>query len=70
MGLGRRHTVEQTKEAFYLARESGFSNINMDLIIGLAKETTKDFADTLEQIKKLDPDSVTVHSLVIKSIKA
>jgi len=58
--------VEQTKEAFYLARELGFSNINMDLIIGLPKETTKDFADTLEQIKKLDPDSVTVHSLVIK----
>lgn len=64
--IGRRHTVEQTKEAFYLARELGFSNINMDLIIGLPKETTKDFADTLEQIKKLDPDSVTVHSLVIK----
>lgn len=64
--IGRRHTVEQTKASFYLARDMGFTNINMDLIIGLPKETTDDFADTLEQIKELNPDSITVHSLVIK----
>lgn len=33
--IGRRHTVEQTKEAFHLARELGYDNINMDLIVGL-----------------------------------
>lgn len=64
--IGRKHTVEDTVNIFHMARELEFDNINMDLIIGLPKETTKDFADTLEQIKKLDPDSVTVHSLVIK----
>lgn len=64
--IGRKHTVEDTINIFHMARELEFDNINMDLIIGLPKETTKDFADTLEQIKKLDPDSVTVHSLVIK----
>ncbi len=36
--IGRRHTVEQTEEAFYLARELGFDNINMDLIVGLPGE--------------------------------
>lgn len=64
--IGRRHTVQETKEAFLLARELGFSNINMDLIIGLPGETEEDFADTLKQVAELNPDSVTIHSLVIK----
>lgn len=64
--IGRRHTVEDTKSAFLLARELGFTNINMDLIIGLPGEDVDDFADTLEQIRTLEPDSLTVHSLVIK----
>ena len=36
--IGRRHTVEQTVEAFHLAREAGFENINMDMILGLPGE--------------------------------
>ena len=64
--IGRHHTVEQTKEAFLLAREAGFDNINMDLIAGLPGETIEDFAKTLEEIAGLNPDSVTIHSLVVK----
>ena len=64
--IGRKHTVEDTKRAFLLARELGFSNINMDLIAGLPGESMEDFKDTLAQIEALAPDSITVHSLVIK----
>lgn len=64
--IGRRHTVEQTKEVFWRAREMGFTNINMDLIIGLPGETAADFQDTLCQLKELNPDSLTIHSLVVK----
>ncbi len=64
--IGRRHTVEQTKESFQMARELGFDNINMDLIVGLPKEDLGDVADTMEEIKALRPDSLTVHSLAIK----
>ena len=64
--IGRKHTVDDTVRAFEMAREMGFSNINMDLIIGLPKETAGDFEDTLRQIRRLNPDSVTVHSLVVK----
>ncbi len=64
--IGRRHTVEDTKRAFSLARELGFDDINMDLIVGLPGEDVEDFLDTLEQIRRLEPDSVTIHSLVIK----
>ena len=64
--IGRKHTVLQTKEAFKMARELGFTNINMDLIIGLPGETVEEFEDTLARIEELNPDSVTIHSLVVK----
>ncbi len=64
--IGRRHTVEQTKESFYLARELGFDNINMDLIIGLPQENIDDVRHTMEMLQELRPDNVTVHSLAMK----
>ena len=64
--IGRHHTAEQTKEAYALAREMGFSHINMDLIIGLPGEGYEDVEHTMQEISKLEPDSVTIHSLAIK----
>lgn len=64
--IGRMHTVEQIKEAFHLARETGHQNINMDIIIGLPGEQLEDVVHTLEQIKELNPDSLTVHTLALK----
>jgi coproporphyrinogen dehydrogenase HemZ len=64
--IGRHHSVAQVKEAFATAREEGFDNINMDIILGLPEETTEDVIHTMEEIKKLRPDSLTVHSLAIK----
>ena len=64
--IGRRHTVVQVQEAFALAREMGFSHINMDLIVGLPGETYEDVERTLQEVQRMAPDSVTVHSLAIK----
>ena len=64
--IGRRHTVAQTVESFHLARELGFDDINMDLIMGLPEESLEDVRDTLEQVKALKPDNLTVHSLALK----
>ncbi|MDE6950868.1 MAG: coproporphyrinogen dehydrogenase HemZ [Lachnospiraceae bacterium] len=64
--IGRRHTVDQVREAFYLAREAGFANINMDMILGLPGEGAEDVAATIEALKELSPDSLTVHSLAVK----
>lgn len=64
--IGRHHTVAQTIESFQMARELGFDNINMDLIVGLPEERIEDVRETMEQIKKLNPDNLTVHSLAIK----
>lgn len=64
--IGRGHSVEEIKEAFNLAREIGFDNINMDLILGLEGENVEMVRNTLEEIKKLSPESLTVHTLAIK----
>lgn len=64
--IGRQHTVVQVKEAFHMAREAGFDNINMDIILGLPGEIESSVQHTIDEIKKLNPDSLTVHSLAIK----
>jgi oxygen-independent coproporphyrinogen-3 oxidase len=64
--IGRRHTVSDTIDAYLLARDKGFDNINMDIIIGLPGEGTAEVADTLRRIEELSPDSLTVHALAVK----
>ena len=64
--IGRQATAAQTVETFKMAREMGFENINMDIILGLPGETEEDVTYTIEKIKELHPDSLTVHSLAIK----
>ncbi len=64
--IGRQHTVKQTQEAFQMARECGFTNINMDIITGLPGEKKEDMEYTMQELAKLKPDSVTVHSLALK----
>ncbi|WP_408071248.1 coproporphyrinogen dehydrogenase HemZ [Butyrivibrio sp. JL13D10] len=64
--IGRQHTVSQFVEAYYMAREEGFDNINMDIILGLPGETEEDVKHTMAEIEKLYPDDLTVHSLSVK----
>ena len=64
--IGRAHTASQTLEAFALARAMGFRDINMDLIAGLPGETFEDFAATLDAVCRMEPDSLTVHTLARK----
>ena len=64
--IGRAHTAAQVREAYALAREEGIPHINMDVIAGLPGENETDFAHTLEEARKLKPESLTVHTLAIK----
>ncbi len=64
--IGRQLTVAQVKDAFWLARAAGFDNINMDIILGLPGELEADVQNTIHEISKLNPDSLTVHSLAVK----
>ena len=64
--IGRRHTAAQFFEAYEMAVQMGFNNINIDLIAGLPGETADDMARTLAGIAKLAPNAVTVHTLAVK----
>ena len=64
--IGRKHTVEDICNSFKLAREVGFTNINMDFIIGLNGETLSDIKDSFTKVKEFVPESITIHSLALK----
>ena len=64
--IGRNHTAQDVREKFYLAREAGFDNINMDTICGLPEEGMKELEQTYRAIEELAPESLTVHALAIK----
>ena len=64
--IGRKHTVAQTVEAFRLAREAGFDDINMDLIAGLYGDTVDGFSKTVDDVIALAPEGITVHTLSMK----
>lgn len=64
--VGRNHSSNDIITCFNMARELGFDNINMDIILGLPKETPEDVEETLKKIVELDPESVTIHTLALK----
>lgn len=64
--IGRNHLEKDFNEAFFLAREVGHNNINTDIILGLTDEKIKDVLYTLDGIKKINPESLTVHTLALK----
>lgn len=64
--IGRNHTAAQFYDAFALARKAGVPSINTDLIAGLPGDTPQGFENTLDGVLKLEPESVTVHTLAMK----
>ncbi|EYE89636.1 coproporphyrinogen III oxidase [Fervidicella metallireducens AeB] len=64
--IGRKHTAEDIIEKFEMARKIGFDNINMDIIIGLPEEGLKEIENTMNILKNLSPESITIHTMAIK----
>ena len=64
--IGRKHQSKQIFEAFKLAKELGFKEINADIIAGLPGEDLEDFVKTLKEVIGLKPTNITVHSLAVK----
>ncbi|MBC7075024.1 MAG: coproporphyrinogen dehydrogenase HemZ [Syntrophomonadaceae bacterium] len=64
--IGRNHDREGVMRSIEWAREAGIRQINMDLIAGLPNETIRDNEYTAEQVLKLKPDNITIHTLAVK----
>ncbi len=63
--VGRRHTPQQTVDAFNAAREAGLA-VNMDLIAGLPGESFESFKGSVDRLLSLSPENITVHTLALK----
>ena len=64
--IGRGHTVVSVPRTFRLARNLGFSRINMDLIMGLPGETFEDMHESIDAVLSLSPENITIHTLALK----
>ena len=64
--IGRIHTYEEFLKTYNLARKIGFNNINVDLIIALPNQTIQDIKENLEKIIKLNPEHISVYSLILE----
>ena len=64
--VGRNHTVNEIIEKYHLARDMGFKNINMDMIIGLMGENIEHVKNTVKSILDLSPENITVHTMALK----
>ena len=64
--IGRIHNYKDFLEAYELLKRVGFNNINVDLMIGLPNQSIKDLKESLEKIIKLDPNHISVYSLIIE----
>ena len=65
--IGRRHTAQQTLDAFALARDCGFDHINMDFIAGLPEDDLPSFQRSIQTALDLQAESITVHTLALKT---
>jgi oxygen-independent coproporphyrinogen-3 oxidase len=64
--LGRSHTVEDARQAFSLARDAGFANINLDLMYGLPGQTAADWQQGLEEAAALGPEHLSLYELTVE----
>ncbi len=56
--IGRVQPVDMVRSCVEMAREEGFSGINLDLIYGLPRQTPSSFARTIETALEFNPDRV------------
>ena len=64
--LGRIHTYGEFLENYRLAREAGFTNINIDLMSALPGQTVESYERTLRRVIALGPEHISAYSLIIE----
>lgn len=64
--IGRIHNFKDFLNTYNLAREIGFKNINVDLMIGLPNQNISNIKNSLEEVVRLEPEHISVYSLIIE----
>lgn len=66
--LGRIHSAEGALESYRLARQAGFTNINLDFIFGLPGQDLRHLETVLQRLLNMDPlpDHLSCYSLIVE----
>lgn len=64
--IGRIHTYLDFIDTYRFARDAGFKNINVDLMIGLPNQTLEEVQDSIEEIVSMEPEHISVYSLILE----
>ena len=66
--IGRIHTYQEFLKTYEMAVNTGFKNINVDLMIGLPNQTIGDIKESIDKITSLNPmpQHISVYSLIVE----
>ena len=64
--IGRIHSFQEFIETYHMARQVGFVNINVDLMLALPNQTIEQIKDSVEEVIGLEPEHISVYSLILE----
>jgi oxygen-independent coproporphyrinogen III oxidase len=64
--IGRVHSVEAAVASYRKLRDTGFDNINLDLIFGLPGQTMEHWRNTLQKVIELQPEHISTYCLILE----
>lgn len=64
--IGRIHTYEEFLNTYNLAREVGFENINVDLMLAIPTQTEYELIESVQKVIDLNPNHISLYSLIVE----
>ena len=64
--IGRIHTYKEFLQSYEHAKQVGFENINVDLMLGLPNQSIQDMKDSLKEVIKMEPNHISIYSLIVE----
>lgn len=64
--IGRIHTYEDFLNTYNLAKEVGFENINVDLMLAIPTQTEKELIESVQKVIDLNPNHISLYSLILE----
>ncbi len=62
--LGRSHSIDDISRSYYMTKESGFDNINLDLLFAIPSQTLENWQNTLKKTIELHPSHISTYNLI------
>lgn len=64
--IGRIHKYEDFLNVYNEARNIGFRNINVDLMLGLPNQDLKKLEESVKEVITLSPEHISIYSLILE----